>query len=431
MSTLQLIENLRSEIKKLIPSNELYRGKLADWKLSKYLGLNYKKVGTHYVDDISNKIKYLKKNPNYRLTLQEINTMKKSSIKYFAEKSKNLIYLLEVYGVSNNLKRYPMQQTNVKNSHCFEKLNNVKSSFWYAFLMADGSLSIRQYKKSDSYSKKYGIWLELQIADKDLIKQFRDFIQLDPASSSYRIREREREWIRKRVDGKEYRFLSKTAYLHFLSKEMGLDLISKGFGSSKFGGRDVPDFNKECDGLSDQQKKEIILAWLLGYYCGDGISGTSRIISINKEFLENIKQVFNIKYPVKIINKEEVHIDKNGELKLYKAMYSLTIGAKLFNEMWEVGMKYQLGLERKYKLMSDKILMNDKLYNDLIQKLELLKINKDTLQQMVYEFKSYELLRLFETTHTTFIRVCNDWNIKVPQSGLGKSDNNKYLGSIY
>ena len=133
--------------------------------------------------------------------------------------------------------------------------------------------------------------LVLQEQDNLLLEQFRDFIQLDPIASTYNIKHRSREW-RNVIYGKIYK--SDTAYLTFTCKPMGEDLIESNFKSSKAERKDLPDFNKYTQGLDDQTKREIILSWLLGYYVGDGITGTTRIVAANRKFLEQVKQLFKM-----------------------------------------------------------------------------------------------------------------------------------------
>ena len=415
-----LIDYVKAEITKLAPSNEFYQGRLPSWRISKYLGLKYYKVGPRYMDSISNKLKYLKKNPDYKFSQEELAVAKASLLYSFGQKANHIINRIKLYEESNILKAYPMEQHNVGDPHVFKTLDNPLKSFWHGFLSADGSLIIRKYKEGDKYSPKYNIFIELQEQDRLLLEQFRDFVQLDPAASSYQIKYREREW-RSIIYGKIYK--SNTAYLSFTCRPMGEDLVESNFKSSKAERKDLPNFNSYTQGLDEQTKREIIISWVLGYYIGDGITGTTRIVAANRQFLEQIKQLFKIKNNVIIIAKETWYLDKEGDLKHRRSMYSLSLGGRLFNEMWAVGQKYGLGLQRKYKLFSER----RSTYDILLEKLDLLNIDNKILQEMVHHFRQYELIEIFSTTVTAFQKLRQEWKIIFPPNGYWKTGNN-YLG---
>ena len=80
----------------------------------------------------------------------------------------------------------------------------------------------------------------------------------------------------------------------------------------------------------------VALAWLLGYYDGDGTLDmrgnqmSARIYSASKEFLEQIKEIFEIEYSV-LTNTEP------GEMRIVfgkpivsRGYYLLTLGIKVF-----------------------------------------------------------------------------------------------------
>ena len=411
---------MKAEITKLASPDEFYQGRLPSWRISKYLGLKYYKVGPRYIDSISNKLKYLKKNPDYKFSQEELDDAKASLLYFFGQKAIHIIKRIGLYEESNVIKAYPMQQHNVGDPHVFKTLNNPLKSFWHGFLSADGSLIIRKFKEGDKYSSKYVIWIELSQTDKILLKQFRDFVQLDPSVSSYKIKYRERDW-RNTINGRIYQ--SNTAYLTFVCKPMGEDLVENNFASSKADRKDLPDFNIHTQTLDEQTKREIMLSWLLGYYIGDGITGTSRIISANRQFLEQVKRAFNVKNKVIEVAKEQWIMDENGDLKHRKSMYSLSLGARLFNEMWEVGQKYGLGLQRKYTRLSER----GSSYDYLLEKLDLLNIDPKILQEMVYQFRQYELVEIFSTTITALQNLMREWEIKLPPNGYWKRSDN-YIG---
>lgn len=69
------------------------------------------------------------------------------------------------------------------------------------------------------------------------------------------------------------------------------------------------------------RERELYLAFLLGFFDGDGETGTSQIDLKSKRFLEQIKNKFNIKYKLRKIKSMD------------GICWRLTLGAELFNEM--------------------------------------------------------------------------------------------------
>jgi len=80
--------------------------------------------------------------------------------------------------------------------------------------------------------------------------------------------------------------------------------------------------------LPELDNRQLYLAFLLGYFDGDGTIGTSKITTGSLKFLEQIKQLFNI--PNKIHKR--------------KGAFDLYLGANLFDEMLD---NYQNSLPRK------------------------------------------------------------------------------------
>lgn len=87
-------------------------------------------------------------------------------------------------------------------------------------------------------------------------------------------------------------------------------------------------------------------------------------------------------------------------------------------------MEYGLGLERKNKHFSERW----ETLEILMESLEDLNINKQLLQDLVYKFRQYELIRMFGTIQETFRKLLGHWNIKLPAKGYWSS-NNKFLGT--
>ena len=115
------------------------------------------------------------------------------------------------------------------------------------------------------------------------------------------------------------------------------DLLKNGFSSSA-NNRGLPDFVWTS-------KEKLALAFLLGFYDGDGswFGGRSaEIYSSNKELLIQIKQAFKIEYPVRK-TKNQVVNDLTGQI-VHRAAHRISLGADLFERMID---SYDYSMERK------------------------------------------------------------------------------------
>ena len=90
------------------------------------------------------------------------------------------------------------------------------------------------------------------------------------------------------------------------------------------------------------KNRELFLAFLLGYYDGDGDQSTIRITSGIRIFLKQIKTMFNIKYAL-LFYKTECY-DSIRDVIVKGSSYSLCLGPNLFNELLY---NYEFSLKRK------------------------------------------------------------------------------------
>jgi len=91
----------------------------------------------------------------------------------------------------------------------------------------------------------------------------------------------------------------------------------------------------------------VALAFLLGFFDGDGYySGvkSARIYANSKQFLEHIKDLFNIKNRVCEDKTPGETLWVFDEIYISKGMYSLALGPKLFEKMLK---SYNLSMQRK------------------------------------------------------------------------------------
>jgi hypothetical protein len=130
---------------------------------------------------------------------------------------------------------------------------------------------------------------------------------------------------------------------------------------------ELPDFK------NISKNRQLYLAFLLGFFDGDGETGTSQIDSKSKRFLEQIKGNFNIKY--------EVRPNKNKD----GIFWRLTLGAELFNEMLD---NYQKSLPSKRIRLEEHQEKIDRLKN-LAQSRQKFMFTKEQLEKLVW-YMTYE-----------------------------------------
>ncbi|MFW9987358.1 MAG: LAGLIDADG family homing endonuclease [Candidatus Odinarchaeota archaeon] len=258
-------------------------------------------------------------NPNKKLSIRKLNKFKVIFYQILGCKAKNLILMIDDYISSNpDLPEYSHQQYFIKNPHIFDEIDTVEKAYWLGFLCADGSLYVQP-------TNKYEISSEISSKDKSELYKLAKFVGINEENIKDRLR------LVKLKDGSIS--LSEMSYLRFTCLPMGEALVNNGkFGSgSSDDKKRVPnvikklmDFNQK-QSLSNSQERKIGLAWLLGYFDGDGTVYYDRkgfkllgeIISSSKTLLQDIKNIY------KIYNKIGFK-DKN------QGTYRLAIGPKIY-----------------------------------------------------------------------------------------------------
>ncbi|MBY9018254.1 MAG: hypothetical protein KGD66_05405 [Candidatus Lokiarchaeota archaeon] len=307
------------------------------YELAKYIGslpkasssLGY---GSTYLSDLKQRItnpKVKGYNPNYRFSLENLNKFKINIRNNLGIQAGEVINLIDLYSNNNTgLEEYSNQQYNKSlKAHFFNNINTLEKAYWLGFLYADGS--VKEY-----YRKKpwYRILIELSIKDKDQLIRFCRTIGLNPS-----------QYIKSRYREKKYKDEIRKypmTYVHFRCKPMSKDLINLGFRGSKSYLKSLPSiFNN----LNDQDKRKLFLAWLLGFYDGDGEMNNTRITSSSRQFLQEIKESLKIDFKIRLL----YDIDKKSYLEgivAKKPHWRLTLGISIFNEMMQ---NYKKSMPRK------------------------------------------------------------------------------------
>ncbi|MFX1537069.1 MAG: LAGLIDADG family homing endonuclease, partial [Promethearchaeota archaeon] len=308
-------------------------------------------------------------NPDYKFSTEDLTILKNNLIEKFGEKD-SIDYINKYIDTNMDIKEYSGQKYHSYhpnlNAHFFNVINNKIKAYWLGFLCADGYIGSFRYGR---------LGISLSIKDKNHLIKFCEAIRLDPAI----IKEREEN---KEYKGKEVKYLS--VYLDFTCKPMYEDLSLQNF--KKFPKLD---------------SHELYLAWLLGFYDGDGFQGKTMVCSASRRLLEQIKDYFKIKNNVRESNYEVGKVEEPNGQNNQSTIYILTLEARLFNKMMT---NYGDSLGRKRKIYSEQF----DTYGNLIEQV----IDRKNFQNLVNKHQKCDLIKLLNTTEYALDKLIKEWNIK-------------------
>lgn len=216
-------------------------------------------------------------------------------------------------------------QPNLKVNY-FKNINTKEKAYWLGFLAADGYIT--KNKISLQLSSKDKKWLEKFVTDiGGEVSLIKDYLNKKTLSQSTR-----------------------SCYTVY-NKKFSKHLIQKGFLSPKAKNLHLPNFNN----------KSLDMAFLLGYFDGDGMEANTSMVSCNKQFLIQIKKKYKLKYEIKQPKKQSL-------------LFSLTLGSPLFKEMLK---DYPQSLPRKRKTYVPEIKINKvKKIIDLLSENDIINISE-------------------------------------------------------
>ena len=354
--------------------------------------------GSTYLSDLKQRISNSKVkgyNPKYKFSICNLNIFKENLEKNNGENIDYCLNIIKKYTEYNGtLKQYSNQQyRSTLNPMYFNILDTLEKAYWLGFLYADGEVR-------NKYREKpwYRISVELSIKDRDHLENFCKAIGLIPFEL---VKERDR-YKKYNNEIRKYRMV----YVRFRCKPMVKDLLNIGFSSSKSLRKSIPDIFKKKKLKSNElsSSRKLLLAWLLGYYDGDGQSNSTRITSSSKNFLKEIKSEFNIYFDVKRLYDKGKIFRLEGVISK-RPHWSLTLGASLFNEMIR---NYPSSMERKRRIFREREMGS---YNRLKKEV----LNKENLQILVNTNQINFLLKKFNVSTSPFYRLCKEWNINTPR----------------
>jgi len=261
---------------------------ITDKKLSKVLSQNEKLIT--YIKKNTNR------NPRFQISLQEISECKSNLRKTLKEKSFNAIKLIEKYKRLNNVKKSPLKIYDFHPNltlHYFKNINSKEKAYWLGFIFADGGIG---FKRGGKGNKAINLRFRFGLNANDI----NSVNSVNCLAKTLGI---EPKYVNIKTNGLYgFEITSDTLVNHLIKQGL---LIGK-----------KKTYNIELPILSS---RELLLAFLLGYFDGDGKKGSTRITSNSFKFLNQIKIKFNLPYTL---------YHEPG-----RKVWSLHLGAKLFNQM--------------------------------------------------------------------------------------------------
>ena len=359
LTTMDLLNALRNEIEDFIPTTMIIDGRKVQMFHNGQLSWNkLSLILCKYGHRLARIIRNVRNNPEYKIALDELNKWEDNIRTLFGIKADSSINLIETYRSSNE--DLPVSsEFKVLNFHpnlrmdYFEEIDTKEKAYWLGFLWADVYIGNR----SD-------ISLELSKKDELLIDRFINALGLDPSFKD------------------EFQYQRKTGIksyirIRFKCPKMKSDLLNLGYKPPKLKQTQFPFLDS----------RELDLAFLLGFFDGEGKEGTTNLHLGSKKILDQIKEKFDIPH--------DVYPDKEG-------YWYLSLGGKLFNEMMD-NYNYSLGRKRRTFRVSLRETFEES-------------ITKKELQEMIWSVPMKEICQKYGVYRRIVVNLCDKWNIERPPS---------------
>ncbi|MHA1255379.1 MAG: LAGLIDADG family homing endonuclease [Promethearchaeota archaeon] len=286
----------------------------------------------------------------------------------------------------------------------FKVINKKEKAYWLGFIFADGWIS-RTLKKSGYY---YRMGIGLSTKDKNVLVRFCNSIGLN------------QDYIKDRLSGSDF---SEKKYpismIRWGDQEFAKDLINLGveyeYSQTKRRRVKIPK-------MPSLDSRELMLAFLLGFYDGDGTLGfnksTERIqpnlACSNKKFLLDIKNYFDIRNKISSREIENYSIKKDKIVKTQAS--SLNIGTKLFEELLK---NYSHSMNRKkVDLTFFKDCYTPKKKPPTPQRTWLRnKLPKETLEELLNIISPNMVAKMLGVSRSTILRLIEEYGTSFLTAG--------------
>ena len=381
-TTLMFLNELKKNVKKIFPR------RLSNEKLSLILGRAKK-----HIENCFYKARH---DPEFKIALDFLEEYEINLKSKFGKSSINVIKTIEKYHNNNNLpistrKKYLIFHPNLKPDF-FKEIDTKEKAYWLGWLFAEGWI------QKPGKNKDHAIGVGVSKKDNLQLFRFIETVGLEPKYISFKKG-------KKRIKNYENAdYLEMT----FQCKKFKKSLVRHGFiiGKKKSYSIELPKLDS----------RELYLAFLLGFFDGDGDQGTSLINSRSKKFLFQIKELFNIEFDIKYKESSGGYIHKRF---IKGSVYRLYLGADFFNEML---INYKKSLPRKRIP-----LQSSKEKRERAIKLAKAKIKfsftKEDLENLVWKMPHTKIAKLHKELFAVSIKshlvgdYFRKWNIEIPPHG--------------
>ena len=360
-TTMELLDLLRNEVESSIPNyltidgmkvKMIQNGKLSWNKLSLLI--------CNYEGRLKRIRRNIRMNPDYKVALDELQKWADNIRTTLGVKGKNAINYIELYRKSNPnlpassefkvLKYHPNLQMDY-----FEKINTKHKAYWLGVLWAEVHIG-----------KNSAIRLEINKKDETLIDRYIKALGLNPNAK--------KNFERERKSG-----IKSYVRVRFKCPKMVDHLLNLGYTPPKLKETKFPTLDS----------RKLDLAFLLGFFDGEGKEGTNQLHLGSRKILDQIKEKFGKDMP------HNVRPDKEG-------YWYLSLGGKLFNEMM---LNYKDSLQRKRRFF--RISLRSKFESS---------ITKKELLEMIWTVPIKEICKKYGIYRRIVVELCEKWNITRPHS---------------
>jgi hypothetical protein len=260
-------------------------------------------------------------------------------------------------------------------------------AYWLGSLFADGYIT----RKSRTGAVEIG--LKLNQRDEETIDNFCEYIGLNKDKKIH-IAEK---------NGKS------SVLITFACKGMSNDLLKQGLMLRKSKRIKYPELSS----------KSLELAFLLGYYDGDGTQNTTMITSGSLRFLEQIRDRFCLHYKIQRRVGEKEILGK----KTWGTEYFMYLGAELFNEIIT---NYDRSMPRKRWFPCDtrekarraaEANTSERILGRKELQREWKTVKKDELESLVRAAPLIRIAKIYNVTDGAVLRKCERRGITRPRQG--------------
>ena len=304
--------------------------------------------------------------------------------KFCSDKCKNRFHAKKSYHRNKSLKG--PAHPNIKEDY-FKTIDTKEKAYWLGFLCADGHVN----------KKETRLQLHLSAKDDDQIDRFIEAVNANPK--------------KKRYYG-PYETSGKSVQIGISNEKFVSHLVNHGCSPVKTNELSLPRLEDDC----------LNLAFLMGFFDGDGKENGCELFSSNRKLLDQIKSHYSISSPIVV----------------QPTTYALNLGSELFLKMLQ---NYSQSMTRKRRLHPTGVLygpdMNKKADNHCVgcdipitlsanrckscaaKKIQSRKFDpsREDLKRLVWEMPASKVGDHFGVTGRSIKKRCDKLGIETPGRG--------------